>query len=227
MANQPPLTRGEVITQGLEQGRNPGLVAKARIFLNLFEDHLIRTTNLRKFEKESSELTLASGGSTLDISSISDLGHIIDVWLEDGTQPLPMVALGDLWAERRLNVEESQTGRPCKVTYDVANSQLMFNIPTDQVYKIRLLYASVPAMPDTSNTSAYDAAAINWPDSWGLVAAIQEFARMWDSHSMLQIAMVLRADAIQSARIAEQTEMWSGDNQMGLNDNVFGWWRQD
>lgn len=216
-----PLTRGEIISEGLDVGRNPGLAIRARVFLILFESMLYKRAPLQRFRKEVAGLILGAGSHTTDLSSITDFNFPVSVWYKDRNRPIPLQPYKRFWPELQVRLDQGAQGAPLKATFDPAGDQLIWDRPSDIQREVRILYASQPVIPATTPVNDFDASFPAWPDSWGLVNAVTEFARRWDSHSMLKVAADLAMETIASAKAIEEAAMvHSNAQQMILAPHV-------
>lgn len=209
------LTRRQIIDEGLKLGGNPGLVARARVFLNLFLDKYWREHDWNDLEVENTALSTTVDSEAVDISSITDLRKISKVWQEDDEWPLKQTIWTRIYGPLNVMRDDGGNGRPEQFVHDRANNRLILYPIPDKVRSLRILYYQLPTQPDTDVTATYDADVPVFPDAQTLVEAVAFFAQRWNQDSLLAISKMAVEAAIDS-HMAEDAELDQGSNQLAI-----------
>jgi hypothetical protein len=228
----PYLNRGEIISEGLALGGNPGLTTRARVLLNTVINRLEHAYAWEHLQKEDTSLATAASSEVISLSGISDLGAIVEVWQDgasdDSPDNKPLVMVPWRAISTPVNVMRSQgtTGRPRRVAHDRNGNRLILYPIPDKVRSLRMLYMSYTAEQDTSNTTTYDADTPTFPYTWVLKNAVAEFARRWDTDSLANLSRLITQEAVEDALMFEQTNR-SHSVQLTLDPAVHGTWAGD
>jgi len=209
------LTRGDIISEGLELGGNPGLTVRARVFLNLFLDRYGRAKDHLELLIENTALATTVNSETVSLSSIGTLRKIAQVWLQDAAAGLQQTLRERIFVTLNSAREAGTKARPLKFVHDRQGDQLIFEVPADKIYTMRILYYDLPAQPSSTDTSTYDALSPTFPSSYLLVAAVALFAQRWNMDTMLALALRAVSEAL-DAEAAEREDMDQGANELRL-----------
>lgn len=232
MANAAVLDRGTIIAEGLQIGGNPGLTTRARVFLNLFLDMLYRAQGWDFLEKEDATLSTAVGVETVSLAGIADFRHVIKLWQAGGGQPLMMEPWSRLWHLVNRDREKNTNGRPTAFALNRNGDELIMWPRPNAIRSLRLLYLSIPDQPLTTPAATYDAltpllSQNRVGGSWMLVNAVAEYARRWDTDSMLQIARSLVKETTEDLLMSEMNEGAANALTLQLDPNIHGIFRQE
>lgn len=213
------MTRGEIITEALQLGGNPGLTTRAQNFLNLFLDHLYRVFDWDFLLTEAS----ISGTSTFTLPS--DYGRVLAIHLDAvGSNSIAEYSLvqsdfPSLWQRQRTDTASGLTASSGPTHFAISPTTPSGIVwPTSSVtFTGKMLYYKIPA----KLTADGDYPA--FPHSLALVNAVTNYVESYERES-LQILIDRAADEV-LARYANAhfDQGRAGSMDVGMDKNVFRW----
>lgn len=213
------MTRGEIITEALQLGGNPGLTTRAQNFLNLFLDHLYRVFDWDFLLTEAS----ISGTSTFTLPS--DYGRVLAIHLDAvGSSaiteyPLVQVDYPSLWQRKRTDTANNLTASGGPTHFAISPTTPSGIVwPTSSVtFTGKMLYYKIPAK--LSSDSDYPA----FPHSLALVNAVTTYVESYERES-LQILIDRAANEVLSQYAnAHFDQGRAGAMNFGLDPTVYRW----
>lgn len=216
------LNRGQIITQGLEEGGNPGITGIAATFLNLFLDELYASYDWPWLRKEAT-ISISNGGNTIDISGFSsNARQIQEIRLDNSS--VPLTEWPGTFAELRIKLltaaEGGSTGEPRWFMVDPDRSQQRIYVYpiADKAYTGYAWYQYQPAALTSDNEIP------TCPSAAVMVAAVAEFAARYDRDDMF--AIVTQAVRMAKARL-RRDRVWGGGRQetIPFDKTVHNWKR--
>lgn len=138
------LTRGDVITQGLEKAARPDLVSDARLWLNLFLEEMYYNQDWHWLVKSADGLAVIQGGSLPDFYRSAKAASIIS----NGDRiPLRIITDRDEWEEIKRNTRDT-TGVPNRAFVDMEDRKMYFAPTPSGTLLMDLSYYYIPQVPN-------------------------------------------------------------------------------
>jgi len=215
------LDRGTIISEGLELGGNPGIAARARVFLNILLDHLYRAHDWDFLEKDTA-VTATQGTETISLASITDFRTPTGLRFTDDSVALKLVAWRDIWNLVEADKDKSPPpeGVPTMYAFDRdANQLILYPIP-NKTRAGKLRYLRLPIQPAVTPIATYDALFPEFEDAYALVSAIAEFAKFFDQESAVLLATRLTEVLIGEAKRADVSGGRANSNQLHFDSTV-------
>ena len=202
------LTRTQIITQGLQQGGNPGLdvipagqtISLAVRFFNTFLHHAFLTRDFQ-FLVTSGNITVTASNELVSLSALTRFRNILLVRLEDIRQPLNnTLSYHEIFAQVEADKDSSpiSTGQPIYYASVPDKTSLIFWPIPDKAYTGKILYYRVP------DVSTYtDSSVVEFEDSLALVTAVEMFARNYDKEDLMVASEAIANKLFGEYRAAE------------------------
>lgn len=214
------MTRGEIITEALQLGGNPGLTTRAQNFLNLFLDHLYRVFDWDFLLKEAS-----ISGSSYTFTLPADYGRVLSVSLDAvgstaiGLEPLIQASYPDLWQRTRVDNANGTRTSSAPTHFAISPttpSGIVWPVPSNS-WTGKMLYYHIPA--ELTSDGEYPV----FPHSLALVNAVTNYVESYERES-LQILIERAADEVlKKYANAHFDEGRAGHMSVGMDPNVFRW----
>lgn len=216
------LNRGQIISQGLEEGGNTGITSLAETFLNSFLDQLARAIDHPDLlEEESVTLTSTSYIDTTALTAtyLKIRGIHLDGEAQELTEhPGGLVEIRKLI---RRDSSSSNTGKPQYFFSDPAKSRIWVWPTPDKSYPAVIWFYKQPA----ALTSDSD---IPWVDDASLcIAAVAEFAARYDRDNMYVVVRDLVDRYAQRFRAGETDYGRQRSFQLRFDPATHHWRRRD
>jgi hypothetical protein len=157
------ISRGDIITEGLNKAGRPDLVSDARLWLNLFLEEQYTNQDWNWLTKSDSSLAVVQGGTlpfdyrSAKSATVGEAGRITRLSVIDNP---------DEWDQFRMTIGQS-VGVPQKVYIDVANRTYEFAPAPSSGQTWTLSYYFIPELPDHN-----DPTTDNLIPVWGLNSRI-------------------------------------------------------
>jgi len=151
------LTRGQIITDGLDLAGRPDLTSQARLWLNTYLDQQYQSQDMYWTQK-SSTLSATNGVSLPSDYRANIAAHIVDGGSRTSVE---MIDNYDRWLEIKDGYDSSQENIPQYVFVDGLNETLQFLPSPKSGISLELTYYSSPALPDHTDAST-DALSPVW-----------------------------------------------------------------
>ena len=184
MARLNILNRGEIITEGLQLGGNPGLSTRAGIFVNIFHDELCAAYDWPFLLYEES-ITVDTTG-TFDLSTLTKTCRAIR-GIRLASEQSILTEWGEDFVDMRVRLladaDSGSTGKPTHFITDPdrSNDQVYFYPKPDASYSATIWYYYQP------DEITSDATVPEIPSAAVMVNAVAAFASRFDGSNMLQI----------------------------------------
>lgn len=215
------LTRGQIISEGLELGGNPGLSDRARVFLNILLNHIERVWDWTYLEKEA-PISLSAGDEKASLAAVTDFGKVLQVHMDKDGVPLKQVRYDEIWRKIRVDQGANSQGTPTEFAVEPDKTDLVVWPIPKKAAAGKLRYISVPVQPDpgAANEVTYNADVPNFPDSYALVMAVAEFAKLYDQEEFFALTDQLVARIMAEARVAEWDNSRASAVSAKLDGNI-------
>jgi len=200
MAGQAPyLTIDKIVTNGLDLGGNPGVVAGATVFLQALLDHMFRSYDWDFLLKSVAITTDAGNNQMISAANLpTDYRAIRQLWVNFFQNTTVMTPLIQIRYENLLinilndnNRGITSSGPPSHFALDTSASAANTGVPNPDVWlwpkptapvTMQLSYYRLP------NVSSYlTGQAVDYPDAWALVGAVAHYAQKYDKESLQSI----------------------------------------
>lgn len=214
------MNRGEIITEALQLGGNPGLTTRAQNFLNLFLDHLYRVFDWDFLLTEAS-----ISGSSYTFTLPADYGRVLAIHMDAvgsnaiAERPLIQTDYPSLWKATRVdnaNVTTTTSGPTHFAISPATPSGIVWPV-SSVAWTGKMLYYKIPAkLTDDLDYPAF-------PHSLALVNAVTNYVESYERES-LQILIDRAADEVlgQYAN-AHFDQGRAGQMSVGMDANVYRW----
>ena len=214
------MTRGEIVTEALQLGGNPGLTTRAQNFLNLFLDHLYRVFD---WEFLLTEASITGSGSSVAAPTL--YGRVLALHIDAvgssaiSDTPLVQVDYPTLWRRIRVDAANGITSASGPTHFAVSpTTPSIVTWPVSSVaFTGKILYYKIPA----ALTADGDYPA--FPHSLALVNAVTNYVESYERES-LQILIDRAADKVLAQYANAHFDAGrAGASNFGLDKNVFRW----
>lgn len=228
------LTRDQIITQGLQQGGNPGLAAIpsgytesiAVTFFKSFLHHIFLNYDFPSQVKFGSIQTGtgADGTYSVSLAALTRYRSIKMLKLDTVADPLAQeLDLANTYTKILSSQDNSPvpTGTPNEYAVKDKTQLYVYPIP-DKVYTGKIIYYT---MPDISGIGS--GTIVEFEDTYALINAVAMFARDFDKDSMMSLTGSIAKQLFGEYRAAVEEAGRDTPNQLKLNKAFFKYRRGD
>ncbi len=228
------LTLGQIVTEGLELGGNPGLVTRATTFCKLLADHIFRAEDWEWLLKSATIQADASNFGKISNSGLpTDYRAVRQLFATSDTsgtvmQPVQQVPYEQLLINILNDNQNSITSGQVPTHFAVdmgagAAAAVIYLWPKpDHRVTFNLRYYQLP------DVSAYSAGAVmDFPDSWSFVGAVAHYAQSYDKETLQSIIQNEARSIIDQYRLNHRDAGRASVEVVPMDQRTFPTLRQD